>query len=137
MDALRKTKNQLKEEIGLEFIHNEQLVAAYTNVQKHIKFLLRQPGVQDAIKFPNSIMVLYDYLDEFRFLSWSSLYTGETSVQLKLVEPNNLLSLVLKLGKFSICKINLCLDSISAPPSSLSPVFIRQRSMDSFLNRSW
>ena len=49
VDALRRTKNELKEEIGLEFIHKGQLVAAFTNVDKHIKFLLKQPGVQGAI----------------------------------------------------------------------------------------
>lgn len=47
-------------------------------------------------------MVMYDYLDEFRYLNWSSLCSGETSIQLKIVEPNNLLSLVLKLGE-SVC----------------------------------
>ena len=99
VDALRRTKNELKEEIGLEFIHEGQLVAAFTNVEKHIKFLLKQPGVQGAIQFPHNTMVVYDYLDEFGYLAWSSLYSGETSIQLKLVEPNNLLSLVLKLGR--------------------------------------
>ena len=74
-------------------------MAAYTNVERHIKFLLKQPGIQDALSFPKSTMLVYDYLDEFRFLSWSSLCTGETSIQLKIVEPNNLLSLVLKIGK--------------------------------------
>ena len=41
VDALRRTKNKLKEGIGLELIHNEQLVAAFTNVEKHIKLLLK------------------------------------------------------------------------------------------------
>lgn len=45
-------------------------------------------------------MVMYDYLDEFRYLNWPSLCSGETSIQLKIVEPNNLLSLVLKLGYY-------------------------------------
>ena len=99
VDALRRTKNELKEEIGLDFIHKGQLVATFTNVEKHIKFLLKQPGVQGAIQFPNNTMVVYDYLDEFGYLAWSSLYSGETSIQLKLIEPNNLLSLVLKLGR--------------------------------------
>ena len=99
VDALRKTKYKLQEDIGLEFIHNGQLVAAFTNVEKHIRFLLNQPGIQGAIQFPNNIMVVYDYLDEFRYLNCSSLCSGETSIQLKIVEPNNLLSLVLKLGE--------------------------------------
>lgn len=99
VDTLRTTKYKLQEEIGLEFIHNGQLVAAFTNVEKHIRFLLKQPGIQGAIQFPNNIMVMYDYLDEFRYLNWSSLCSGETSIQLKIVEPNNLLSLVLKLGE--------------------------------------
>ena len=38
VDTLRRTKNELKEEIGLEFIHKGQLVAAFTNVEKHNKF---------------------------------------------------------------------------------------------------
>ena len=50
VDALRRTKNELKEEIGMEFIHKGQLVVAFTNVEKHIKFLLKQPGVEVAIQ---------------------------------------------------------------------------------------
>ncbi|KAK2555463.1 hypothetical protein P5673_022798 [Acropora cervicornis] len=42
-------------------------------LKKHIKFLLKQPGIQGAIQFPNNIMVMYDCLDEFRYLNWSSL----------------------------------------------------------------
>jgi len=105
VDALRRTKDRLKEEIGFQFISNGEIVAAYTDVAKHIQFMLRQPGIQGAIQFPNNIMVMYDYLDEFRYLNWSAFCTGETSIQLKLVEPNNLLSLVLKLGKFCVYKV--------------------------------
>ena len=53
-------------------------------------------------------MVMYDYLDEFRYLNWSSLCSGETSIQLKIVEPNNLLSLVLKLGESVCSKCKCC-----------------------------
>ena len=62
VDTLRTTKYKLQEEIGLEFIHNGELVAAFTNVEKHIRFLLKQPGIQGAIQSPNNIMVMYDYL---------------------------------------------------------------------------
>ena len=41
VDPLQRTNNKLKEEIGLEFIHNGQLVAAFIDVEKHIKFLLK------------------------------------------------------------------------------------------------
>ena len=41
VDTLQRTNNKLKEEIGQEFIHNGQLVVAFTNVEKHIKFLLK------------------------------------------------------------------------------------------------
>ena len=108
VDALCKTKYKLQEEIGFEFIHNGELVAAFTNVEKHIRFLLKQPGIQGAIQFPNNIMVMYDYLDEFCHLNWSSLCSGETSIQLKIVEPNNLLSLVLKLGESLWSKSKYC-----------------------------
>ena len=73
VDTLRTIKYKLQEEIGLEFIHNGQLVAAFTNVEKHIRFLLKQPGIQGAIQFPNNSMVMYDYLDEFHYLNCSSL----------------------------------------------------------------
>ena len=86
------------------------LTAAFTNVEKHIRFLLEQPGIQGAIQFPNNIMVMYDYLDESRYLDWSSLCSGETSIQLKIVEPNTLPSLLLKLGESvcSECKYRFC-----------------------------
>ena len=86
VDALRRTKNELKEKIGLDFIHKRQLVAAFTNVGKHIKFLLKQPGVQGAIQFPNNTMVVCNHLDEFGYLAWSSLYTTKTCRAKQLVE---------------------------------------------------
>ena len=65
-------------------------MAAFTNVEKkHIKFLLKQPGVRGAIQFPKNTI------------------PGQ---KLKLVEPNNLLSLVLKLGRY------LCLQILSTQP---------------------
>ena len=42
---------------------------------------------------------VYDYLDEFQYLNWSFLCTGESSTQLKIVEPHNLLILELKMAK--------------------------------------
>ena len=102
VDAFRKTKHKLQEVIGLELIHNGQFVPAFINVEKDTGFLLKQPRIQGAIQFPYNIMVMYDYLDEFRSLNWSSLCSGETSIQLKISEPNNLPIVVLKLGK-SVC----------------------------------
>ena len=57
----------MKEEIGLQVIHYDHFVTAYTDVSKHIRFLLQQPGIQDALNFPNPSV--YDYLDEFRYLN--------------------------------------------------------------------
>ena len=99
MEALKETKTKLKEDIGLKFVHSDNYIAAYTDVEKHIKFLLSQPGTQGALAFPRNKMVIYDYVDEFHYLSWSAFCTGETSIQLKIVEPCNLLSLVLKIGR--------------------------------------
>ena len=60
-------------------------MAAFTNVEnKRIKFLLKQPGVQGAIQFPKNYGSVQQYLG---------------GLKLKLVEPNNLLSLVLELGR--------------------------------------
>ena len=45
-------------------------MAAFTNVEnKHIKFLLKQPGVQGAIQFLKTTMVVYQYLGEFGYLA--------------------------------------------------------------------
>ena len=74
---LNTTKEMLRREIGLQFISNGKIVAAYTNIAKHIEFLLRQPGVQGALSFPKNNMVIYDYMDEFSFMGWSHLYTGK------------------------------------------------------------
>ena len=46
-------------------------------------------------------MLVYDYIDEFRNLSWSYFSGSQTSIQLKIVEPHNLLSLILRLGKYT------------------------------------
>ena len=72
-------------------------MAAFINVEKkHIKFLLKQPRVRGAIQFPKNTI------------------PGQ---KLKLVEPNNLLSLVLKLGRY------LCLQILSTQPT-VSPNFL-------------
>ena len=74
-------------------------MAAFTNVEKkHIKFLLKQPGVQGAIQFPKNTI------------------PGQ---KLKLVEPNNLLSLVLKLGRYLCLQIHV----LSTQPT-VSPNFL-------------
>ena len=66
---------------------------------EHFQVLLQQPGVQDALSFPRDAIIIYDYLDEFCYMGWFQFYSGETSVQIKNVEPSNLLSLVIKAGK--------------------------------------
>ena len=108
VDALHNAKYKLQDEIGLDFIHNGQLVAAFTKVEKHKRFLVKTPDIQGAIQFPNNIMVMYDYLDEFRYLNWSSLCSGETRIQLKIAELHNLLSFVIKLGESVCSKCKYC-----------------------------
>ncbi len=36
-------------------------------------------------------MIVIDYTDGFPWLKWSRHFTGETSVQVKIIEPYNLL----------------------------------------------
>ena len=88
-----RTKFTLKQEIGLQIVHVDQFVTEYADAEKQIRFLLQQPGIQDARNFQNDALVvfMYDNLDEFQYISWSSVCTGETSIQFKIVEPNNLL----------------------------------------------
>ena len=99
VQELNKAKELLSREVGLQFLRNGNIVAAYTDVAKHIQFLLQQPGVQDALSFPRDAIIIYDYLDEFCYMGWSQFYSGETSIQIKIVEPSNLLSFVIKAGK--------------------------------------
>ena len=99
LKELNNTKEILRQEVGLNFVRCERFVAAYTDICKHIQFLLKQPGVQHALHFPKDVLLIYDYMDEYAFMGWSQLYTGETSIQLKIVEPYNLQSLILKVGK--------------------------------------
>ena len=95
---LQQTKEMLRQDLGLGFITSGNMVAAYTNIAQHIQFILKQPGIQDEITFPKQSLIIYDYLDEYGYLPWSQFSTGETSIQIKLVKPNNLLSMVLKVG---------------------------------------
>lgn len=96
INELNKTKQTLQQEVGLKFITDGEIVSAYTDISKHLEFLLKEAG--DALSFPNGNMIIYDYMDEFSFMGWSSFYTGETSIQIKIVEPHNLLSFVLRAG---------------------------------------
>ena len=57
MNSILRTKSKMKEEIGLQVVHYDHFVTAYTDVSKHIRFLLQQPGIQDALNFPNQLLV--------------------------------------------------------------------------------
>ena len=100
-DKMKNIKQELQEEVGLDFIVKGKLVAAYTDVGKHIQFLLKQPGIANCLPLPKDVMLVYDYIDEFRNLSLSYFSGSQTSIQLKIVEPHNLLSLILRLGKYT------------------------------------
>ena len=66
---MRATKTELQELVGFDYVVKENLVAAFTNVEKHLRFI--QPGITEALPMPRNTLLIYDYLDEFRNLSWS------------------------------------------------------------------
>ena len=68
-DKMKNIKQELQEEVGLDFIVKGKLVAASTNVEKHIQFLLKQSDIANCLPLPKDVMLIYDYIDEFRNLS--------------------------------------------------------------------
>ena len=79
-DKMKNIKQELQEEVGLDFIVKGKLVAAYTNVEKHIQFLLKQSGIANCLPLPKDVMLVYDYIDEFRNLYWSYFSGSQTSI---------------------------------------------------------
>ena len=96
---MHATKKELQEQVGFDYVVKGNLVAAYTNVEKHLRFLLSQPGMTEVLPMPRNTLLIYDYLDEFRNLSWSYFSGSQTSIFMKCVDQHNLLSLILQLSK--------------------------------------
>ena len=78
VEKMRATKKKLQELVGFGYVVKGNLVAAYTNVEKHLRFLLSQPGMTEALPMPRNTLLIYDYLDEFRNLSWSYFSGSQT-----------------------------------------------------------
>ena len=93
------TKKELQELVGFDYIVKGNLLAAYTNVEKHLRLLLSQPGMTEALPMPRNTLLICDYLDEFGNLSWSYFSGSQTSISMKCVDQHNLLNLILRLGK--------------------------------------
>ena len=70
-------------------------MAAYINVEKAITWLLTKDSISTALKMPNDKLIVYFYTDGFPWMLWSRYFSGETSIRIKLVEPNNFLSTTL------------------------------------------
>ena len=51
---MRATKKKLQELVRLDYVVKGNLVAAYTNVEKHLRFLLSQPGMTEALPMPRN-----------------------------------------------------------------------------------
>ena len=102
---IRNTKKKLQTLVGFDYVVKGKLVAAYTNVEKPIWFLLSQPGVASVMPILKDIIIIYDYLDEFRNLSWSYFSGSQTSIQLKIVKLYNARSFIIKLSKASSIKL--------------------------------
>lgn len=114
---LNSTRKELLDKLGLQFNSFGEVVVGYVDIEKYITLFLSQSGVQSAIGMPNNALILYDYTDGFPWLKWSRHFQGETSVQVKLVEPYNLLSTVLTVALW------LGSDDYSSVKECASPVF--------------
>ena len=94
---MRATKKELQELVGFDYVVKGNLVAVFTNVEKHLRFT--QPGITEALPMPRNTLLIYVYLDEFRNLSWSYFSGSQTSISMKCVDQYNLFSSILRHGK--------------------------------------
>ena len=82
----------LFKKVSLDFVEHNGVLAAYTNVKKTVEWLLSKESLKETILVPNEKLIVYHYVDAFPWMQWSKYFNGETAIQIKLVEPHNLLS---------------------------------------------
>ena len=92
--TLNNAKKNLRDTLDLQFLESSGVVSAVTNVKKTLEWLLSKETLRTAIQVPNDKLIVYHYTDAFPWMQWSKLFTGETSIRLKLVEPHNLMSCI-------------------------------------------
>ena len=73
---MRANKKELQELVDFDYVVKRNLVAAYTNVEKHLRFLLSQPEMTKEI--------LYLFMT---ILMSFAIYPGLTSVVARQVYP--------------------------------------------------
>ena len=98
--TLSARKSHLSKTVGLQFEEHDGIVVGYTIVKQYIKFLLSQPGLCNVLDLSKKALLIYSYGNLAPFLKWSRHFTGMTSLRLKIVEPHNMLSLVITLGMY-------------------------------------
>lgn len=91
----KKSKENLKESLDLKFFEKDGKVAGYINVSKALTWFLSHKGTNNAIPMPNDKLLVYAYTDAFPWMLWSKFFSGETSIRIKIVEPNNLMSTII------------------------------------------
>ena len=74
---------------NLQFIEYKRTVAAFTDIAKSIQCLLKKESLANIIQVPNKCIIVFHYLDLFPWLPWSRHFNGETTGQLKILEPTN------------------------------------------------
>jgi len=92
---MKDTRKALAQNIWLNFVERNSLVAVHTDVSEHIKHVLKQPDISNYHKFPQNTIIIYEYTNVQR----SNKYK-----QLKIVKPWNLLSTIIKVDKVT-CKV--------------------------------
>ena len=91
-EKLKVQKEALQESLSLTFTEHNGVAAAYTNVRNTVEWLLNKKTLQETIMVPKEKLLVYHYIDAFPWMQWSTFFTGETAIRVKLVEPHNLLS---------------------------------------------
>ena len=91
-EKLKEHKEALQENLSLDFVEYNGVLAAYTNVKKTVEWLLSKESLKETILVPNEKLIVYHYVDAFPWMQWSKFFNGETAIRIKLVEPHNLLS---------------------------------------------
>ena len=100
LSQVHSRREEMLQAAGVHFNETDSLVYATVNIQKYLEYLLSQPMFDMHSLTPKNKLIVYKYTDLAPFLRWSWHYNGLTTTRLKVVDTNNLQSLIITTGAY-------------------------------------
>ena len=127
-------RKKLGETVGITFNEHQNTVFATVNIQKYLQYLLSQPQFDLQTLAPCDKILVYQFTDLAPFLRWSWHCNALSSCRLKVVDLQNLHSLLITIGAYlgpdSYDMLKAGFKGIYDQLSTLKPLTINGKNID-------